>query len=111
MKNLNICKNEIENILLSYDCAIDTSYDISHVFIFSYDEDGEIESLSLNPPAFSSLSHREIDEEEMYKHSKNVKIAANEIRNALLKNDCKIDSSYDMSYVYIYDKHGNSEEI
>lgn len=111
MKKLKICLNQIENILLQRDCAIDTTYDYSHILILGTDEEGEKISDSVAPPQFYPISHHEIDEEERINNYKNFKLALNELNQVLLVNDCKLESTYDYSHVYVYDRYGNSASL
>ena len=108
-----ICNAEIKIALLEASANLDTSYDYSHVIIYSKEnkEDSvEFERTKINAP-YHPYGYVEDEEEieEMRENEKKLDIAIEKIKLSLSKNNCDLMSSYDYSNVIIIDSFGNSK--
>lgn len=114
LTNIKKCKSEIEDFLENNDCGIISSYDHSRVILKTVEivDDYEIEEREiLKDPNIYQPSNLEIDLEEKVENFSRFNEIKKEIKRILSKYNCKIETNYDMSYPYIFDKYGNSENL
>lgn len=112
--NIKRCQVEIEDFLEDNGCGITSSYDHSRVILKTVEivDDYEIEEREvLKDPNIYQPSILEIDLEEKVENFSKFNQVKKEIEGILSKYNCKIETTYDMSYPYIYDKYGNSENL
>lgn len=110
-----ICNAEIKIALLEASANLDTSYDYSHVIIYSKENDKdsvEFERTKIYAP-YQPYGYVEDEEdlEEKRENEKKLDIAIEKIKLSLLKNNCALMSSYDHSHVIIFDSFGNSKPL
>lgn len=104
-----ICRALIEAELLQSKCAIASTYDMSHVVIYSMENRDDYERCP--NPTISQPDSYYIDEDEQFENAQAFKTAKAKIEYILASNDCVLETTYDMSYSYIYDSYGNSDKI
>lgn len=102
--SLENCNEDILEILKSYDCDIETTYDVSHVRLVD-NESSETMSLSSNGMSLPELS---FDNEEV---DNSILSAKRRIEETLDRYNVRMESTYDYSSVFIFDSHGQRESF
>lgn len=109
--SLELCAVEIKVLLLKANANATTSYDMSHL-VLKTDKGESIRFIGtdLCEPSFSNPDMYEDDEQE-YEQPKKMKKCRKKIKDLLSDYDYVLESTYDTSHVYIYDRYGNREKI
>jgi len=106
---IDICKNELALSLSNNECGISSSYEMSQIMIYLI-EDNENKEMFFEPKIME-VEFSKIDEELREENKAQFEKAKTEIVYILSKNDCRLESNYDMSHAYIFDKYGNRSKI
>lgn len=108
---LSACADMINATLKIYECNLESTYDYSSVIIRDSEDNSHVVKGSNIYTLGYGYNWQEEYEEEMIAHKKDFEVCKAEILLLIAKFNCKLDTTYDMSHVLIFDKYGNTSKI
>lgn len=104
------CADMINATLKVFKCNLESTYDMSYVVVVDSAGMGhEVKGSGISRNR--GFTWEEPDEELMLEHYDEFKRCKSEIKSILDRFSCRLDTTYDMSNVLIFDAEGNIESF
>jgi len=108
-EKLSLCQNNINKILEMAECNLKSTYEYSQVILALKNDSAKVIMVDKGVPDIY-LSQEDCSESKFKAEGVFFKTIG-QIKEVLAEYGCKIETNYDVSYVYIHDAYGNRKKI